>query len=252
MKRLALAFALSLPLLSLATPSQAITLTYSDKTQKVAPYFDFRGSYDLPFNLNVNGYVALAPDLSSFVTPELSNSTATSNSDIASQIGAMIKWDTLADVNLNLGYKFALFDVLGFNASITPYLGYRQFWTFTGNANNQSTNTSAQGAHYGGRFNLGLPLGFSAFAYAEASTLFAGSIETGGVSQPIVTNNLTLPGFGLGLNWQLPFVNLASAYVGYKGFFLPTDLRHSDTTFNNGISLVNGISFGFNVLFFGI
>lgn len=249
MKRLMLALALSLPMLALAAPSQAITITYSDKTQKVAPYFDFRGSYDLPFNLNINGYAAFAPDLSSFVTPI--PTAGVSNSDIASQIGSMIKWDTLADVNLNLGYRFALFDALGFSGTIMPYLGYRHFWTFTGDANGQNTNTSAQGAHYGGRFTLGLPLGFSAYAYGEASTLFAGSFEQGGTTTPITTNSLTLPGFGLGVNWQLPFINLASAYVGYKGFFLPADLRR-DATFDSGTELVNGFSFGLNFLFFGI
>jgi hypothetical protein len=252
MKRLLFALALSLPLLSLAAPSQAITITYSDKTQKVAPYFDFRGNYDLPFNLNINGYAAFAPDLSSFVSPIVSTSTG---SDLASQIGAQIKWDVLADTNLNLGYNIGIFDLdllLGhIKGSVTPYLGYRHMWTFTGNVNGNNTNTQAQGAHYGARFNLGLPLGFSGFAYAEASTLFGGSFERDGVSQALVTNGTTLPGFGLGVNWQLPFINLASAYVGYRAFFLPANLRR-DPVLDGKLEMVNGLSLGLNFLFFGI
>lgn len=231
-------------------PAQAITLTYSDKTQKVAPYFDFRGSYDLPFNLNVNGFLGIAPDLSSFISP-LPPSATRSGSDLPSQIASQIKWDSLLDLNLNLGYKFKLFDVIGFSGTLMPYLGYRHMFTFTGDLNNNSTNTQAQGMHYGARFLLGLPLGFSGFAYAEASTLLGGSFDQGSTHSAMNTHNVTLPGFGLGLNWQLPILNLASAYAGYKGFFLPTDLR-LDNNLDSGISLVHGIDFGVNFLFFGI
>lgn len=260
MKKLLACLALScliLPLTQLVQPVQAITITYSDKTQKVAPYFDFRGNYDLPFNLNINGYLGFAPDLSSFVSPipGTSGSSASSSGDLAAQIAQYVKWDSMLDLNLNLGYNVQLFDLdalIGhISGKITPYAGYRHLFTFTGNLNNENTNTQAQGVHYGARFNLGLPLGFSGFAYAEASTLFGGSFERAGASQALQANSLTLPGYGLGVNWALPFVNLASAYIGYKGFFLPADLRH-DANLDSGIELVHGLSIGANILFFGI
>ncbi|MEZ0368739.1 MAG: hypothetical protein ACAI44_06555 [Candidatus Sericytochromatia bacterium] len=248
-RRITSLLALSCLLLPLAAPASAFTLTYSDKTQKVAPFFDFRGSYDLPFNLNVNGYVGIAPDLSSFISPLPASSS--SGSDLASQISQYVKWDSMADLNLNLGYRFQLFDVIGLSGSLMPYLGYRHMFTFTGAFNGTNTNTQAQGAHYGARFTLGLPLGFTGFAYAEASSLFGGSFEQGGTSSALQTNGVTLPGYGLGVNWQLPFLNLASAYAGYRGFFLPTDLR-LDNNLDSGITLVHGLSLGFNVLFFGV
>lgn len=255
MKKFSLLFAASLTLLSFiqAVPTaEAITLTYSEKTKKVAPYFDFRANYDLPFNLNINGYAALAPDLSSFVTPLI---PAGQSGDLASQIASYVKWDTLLDLNLNLGYKVNLFDldlVLGhLNGSLMPYVGYRHMFTFTGDLSGGNTSSQNQGAHYGARFNLGLPLGFSAFAYAEASTLFGSSFERSGTSQSINPNNLTLPGYGIGANWTLPFINAASAYAGYRGFFLPADLRHG-TPFSGKTELIHGLNFGLNFLFFGI
>lgn len=233
---------------SLGLPAQAITITYSDKTQKVAPYFDFRGSFDLPFNLNLNGGLGVAPDLASFISPLAAPSSGTS---LADQISQYVKWDSLLDVNLNLGYRIRLFDGLGFSGTLMPYLGYRHLFTFTGAFNGTSTNTQAQGVHYGGRFSLGLPLGFSAYAFAEATTLFGGSFDQGDTHSALVTNSETLPGFGLGVNWQLPLLNLASAYAGYKGFFLPTDLR-LDNQLDSGLTLINGFNFGLNFLFFGI
>lgn len=238
--------------LALSAPAGAVTLTYSDKTQKVAPFFDFRGSYDLPFNLNVNGYLGFAPDLSSFISPF--PQAAASGDVLKDQISNWARWDTLADFNLNLGYKFGLFDVVGISGAIVPYVGYRHMFTFTGNFDGSQvkpTNSQAQGIHYGARFNLGLPLGFSGFAYAEASTLVGGSFESNGSSTALQTNGMTLPGYGLGLNWQLPFVNLASAYAGYRGFFLPTDLR-LDSNLDSGTTLIHGLSLGVNFLFFGI
>ncbi|PKL75325.1 MAG: hypothetical protein CVV27_15970 [Candidatus Melainabacteria bacterium HGW-Melainabacteria-1] len=244
--------ALSCLLLPLSQAASAVTLTYSDKTQKVAPFFDFRGSYDLPFNLNVNGYLGFAPDLSSFISPF--PSAAGSGDVLKDQISNWARWDTLADLNLNIGYRFQLFDVVGLNGSIMPYLGYRHMFTFTGNFDGNQvtpTNSQAQGIHYGARFNLGLPLGFSGFAYAEASSLVGGSFEQSGTTTAMMTNGVTLPGYGVGINWQLPFINLASAYAGYRGFFLPTDLR-LDANLNEGVTLVHGLSLGANFLFFGI
>lgn len=246
--------AASLSVLGLATPrpAEALTLTYSERTQRVAPYFEFRGGYDLPFNLNISGYGAFAPDLSSFVNP-LPDSASTGNL-LTDEINRLVRWDTLADVNLNLGYRFRLFDLdamIGrINASLVPYAGYRQFWTFTGTLDSQ-TNTAAGGLHYGARFNLGLPLGFSGFAYAEASTLLNGNYSQGGESQSLATNNTTLPGYGVGVNWSLPLLNMASVYAGYRGFFLPADLRQGPAL-SGDIELVHGLSIGASLLWFGI
>lgn len=218
---------------------EAITITYSDKTQKPAALLEFRGNYDLPFNLNINGYIAGAPDLASFISPINS---------------AAFKWDMLADTNLNLGYRFQLFDIDAFighiQSSIMPYAGYRQYWTFTGDLDGQ-TNSSASGLHYGARLNVGLPLGLSGYAYAEASSLISGSFEQGGNAEPLQTNGLTLPGYGLGLNWTLPILNAASVYAGYRGFFLPGDLRMSNA-YNGSMELIHGISIGASILWFGI
>lgn len=234
-------------------PAEALTITYSEKTQRPAPLLDFRAGYDLPFNLNINGKVAFAPDLSSFVAPPLANSGATGNA-LTDLINQQVKWDALLDTNLNLGYRFELFDLdvaIGHvQSSLMPYAGYRQYWTFTGTLS-QQTNSSARGLHYGARWNLGLPLGFSGYAYAEATTLMGGSFEQGGNSEELQTNGLTLPGYGVGVNWTLPILNAASVYAGYQGFFLPGDLRMSNS-YNGSTELIHGISVGASLLWFGI
>lgn len=237
----------------LLTPAaQAVTLTYSETTQKVAPWFKFEGDYNLPFNLFVKGHVGFAPDLSSFINPLPASQS--SSSGLAAEIDRFVNFDALADANLNLGYRFQLFDVDALvghiQGNISPYAGYRHIWTFTGTLSNQ-TYTQMPGLHYGAQFNLGLPLGFTGYAYGEATTLLGGSFEQGGVSQPLQSQGQTLPGFGVGVNWQLPFLNLASAYVGYNGFFLPTDLRKS-ATLSGEQTLVHGVSLGASVLWFGI
>lgn len=238
----------------LAPRAEAITFTYSEKTQRVAPYFEFKGEYDLPFNLNLSGHLGFAPDLSSFVTP-IAQTSGTSNSDLASQIANLIRWDTMLDLNLNVGYNFRVLDVpLGIGnvtTSLIPYVGYRHMWTFTGNLNNSSTNTQTAGLNYGLRLGVGLPLGFSAYAFGGASSLLGGSFEQGGTSQALNPNGMVLPRYGVGAAWNMPFLNMASVYAGYTGFFLPQDLRLSPT-YTNGSALVHGLSAGFNILFFGI
>ena len=247
--------ALSLSTLTFTIPSltptaKAITLTYSETTEKVAPWFDFKGDFNLPFNLFLKGGIGFAPDLSSFVNPL----PASGSNGIAGEIDRFINADILASGNLNLGYRFQLFDLnLGvgnLKANISPYAGYRHMYTFTGTLSEQ-THTQLPGLHYGAQFNLGLPLGFSGYAFAEATSLIDGSFEKGGVKETLKTNGTTLPGFGAGLNWQLPFVNLASAYIGYQGFFLPSDLRLS-SSLSGDTTLVHGVSIGANILWFGI
>ena len=232
--------------------AEAITFTFSDKTKKVAPFFEFRGDYDLPFNINLSGGVGFAPDLSSFVVPLTGNDAL--GSDLSSRIAQLISYDMLLDLDANLGYNFSLIGTdIGLNVILTPYAGYRHMFTFTGQLNdsNATTNTQSQGVNYGAKLKIGLPLGFSGYGYAGATTLFGGSFEKGGDSQPLNTNNMTLPDFGAGVAWNLPFFNLAHVYAGYRGFFLPNDLRLS-ANLTNGSSLINGVSAGFSVLFFGI
>ncbi|MGV3526457.1 MAG: hypothetical protein ACO1RX_19725 [Candidatus Sericytochromatia bacterium] len=239
--------------ISLAAAAEAVTLTYSDKTQRVAPYFEFRGSQDLPFNLNINGSVGFAPDLSSFITP-FPHSASTGNV-LSDQINNWARWDNLVDANLNLGYRFQLFDVNALigqvNGHLMPYAGYRQLWTNTGALNGDQLSTQAGALHYGARFTLGLPLGFSGFAYGEASSLLSGSVSRNGMSEALATNGVTLPGYGVGVNWNFPFLNLASVYAGYRGFFLPEDLRLGNSL-NGQLTLVHGVSLGASVLWFGI
>ena len=241
---------LTLLVLGGTRPAQAITLTYSEATEKVAPWFDFKGTFNLPFNLFLQGGVELAPDLASFVNP-LPTSGSTG---LAAEIDRYINFDVLASGNLNLGYNFDLFNInLGIGslqANIGPYAGYKHIWTFTGTLNEQ-TYTQLPGLNYGAQFNLGLPLGFNAYAFAEATSLLNGSFEQGGVSETLQANGTTLPGFGVGLNWELPFVNLASAYVGYKGFYLPADLRLSNSL-SGDTTLIHGVSIGASILWFGV
>ncbi len=248
LKSLLACCALSAPFFS--APAEAITFTYSETTQKIAPWFDFKGDFNLPFNLFIKGGVGLAPDLSSFVNPL----PASNSSGLAAEIDRFINADILASGNLNLGYRFQLFDLnLGIgsvNANISPYAGYRHMYTFTGTLSEQ-TSTQLPGLHYGAQFNLGLPLGFSGYAFAEATSLLNGSFERGGVQETLQANGTTLPGFGAGVNWQLPFVNLASAYIGYQGFFLPSDLRLS-SSLSGDTTLVHGVSIGASFLWFGI
>lgn len=236
---------------TLALPAQAITLTYSETTQKIAPWFDFQGRFALPFNLFLQGNVGLAPDLASFVNPLPNQSNS---SGLAAEIDRFINFDVLASGSLALGYRFDLFNLnLGIGslqADLSPYAGYRHMWTFTGTLNSQ-TYSQLPGLHYGTQLNVGLPLGFSAYAFAEATSLLNGTYETGGVSETLQANGTTLPGFGAGVNWELPFVKLATAYVGYKGFFLPTDLRLSNSL-SGDTTLVHGVSIGASFLWFGI
>jgi hypothetical protein len=96
-----------------------------------------------------------------------------------------------------------------------------------------------------------LPLGFSGFAYAEASTLLGGTYSLGGESQSLATNNTTLPSYGVGVNWSLPVLNMASVYAGYRGFFLPADLRQGPVL-SGDLELVHGVSIGASLLWFGI
>lgn len=244
-----------LPMLGLmvitAPQAHAITLTYSEATQKIAPWFDFKGDFDLPFNLFIKGNVGLAPDLASFVNPLPASS---GSSGLAAEIDRFINFDVLASGNIDLGYRFKLVDLnLGIGklqANLSPYAGYKHMWTFTGTLNEQ-TYTQLPGIHYGTQLNVGLPLGFSAYAFAEATSLLNGSFEKGGVSETLMANGTTLPGFGLGLNWDLPFVKLASAYVGYKGFYLPEDLRLS-SNLSGDTTLIHGVSIGATLLWFGI
>jgi hypothetical protein len=231
--------------------AKAVTLTYSEATQKIAPWFDFQGNFDLPFNLFIKGNVGLAPDLASFVNPLPASS---GSSGLAAEIDRYINFDVLASGNLDLGYRFNLLDLnLGIGklqANLSPYAGYKHMWTFTGTLNEQ-TYTQLPGIHYGTQLNVGLPLGFSAYAFAEATSLLNGSFQKGGVSETLMANGTTLPGFGVGLNWDLPFVKLASAYVGYKGFYLPEDLRLS-SSLSGDTTLIHGVSIGATLLWFGI
>ncbi|MGE3728542.1 MAG: hypothetical protein AB7I41_23530 [Candidatus Sericytochromatia bacterium] len=254
----ALTLALAAASFALAPQAEAITITYSDKTQRVAPYFDFRGDYDLPFNLNVSGSLGFTPDLSSFVPP-LAVSSGNTGSDLLSQAIASIKWDTLFDLQLNAGYNLQLLGLdIGIgkiSTTVTPYLGYRHMFTSTGSLTSAltatPTNSQLMGVNYGAKLKLGLPLGFSGYGYVGASTLLGGSIDQGSGATPINTKNMTLPEFGLGAAWNLPIFNLASIYLGYRGFFLPSDLR-LNSSLDNGTSLVHGLNGGINVLFFGI
>lgn len=238
-------------LLFTAPQVKAVTLTYSEATQKIAPWFDFQGRFDLPFNLFLKGNVGLAPNLASFVNPLPASG---GSSGLAAEIDRFINFDVLASGNLDLGYRFDLVDLnLGIGklqANISPYAGYKHMFTFTGTLNEQ-TYSQLPGIHYGTQLNVGLPLGFSAYAFAEATSLLNGSFEKGGVSETLLTNGTTLPGFGVGLNWDLPFVKLASAYVGYKGFYLPEDLRLSSSLSGN-TTLIHGVSIGATLLWFGI
>lgn len=247
--------ACALPVLSAvlftAPQAKAVTLTYSEATQKIAPWFDFQGSFDLPFNLFLKGNVGLAPDLASFVNPLPASS---GSSGLAAEIDRWINFDVLASGNIDLGYRFNLVDLnLGIGklqANISPYAGYKHMFTFTGTLNEQ-TYTQLPGIHYGTQVNVGLPLGFSAYAFAEATSLLNGSFQKGGVSETLMANGTTLPGFGAGINWDLPFVKLASAYVGYKGFYLPEDLRLS-SNLSGDTTLIHGVSIGATLLWFGI
>lgn len=233
--------------------AQALTITYSDKTQRIAPYFDFRGAYDLPFNLHVSASLGITPDLASFVPPLISSGhTAT---DPLSQILSQLKWDTLVDLQLNAGYNFHLLHLdLGLGSlstTLTPYLGYRHMFTSTGGLGSAPTQSQLMGVNYGARLRVGLPLGFSGYGYVGASSLFAGSIDQGSGNQPIDTKATILPEFGVGASWHLPVIDLASVYLGYRGFFLPADLRLG-TSLSHGNILIHGLSAGVNVLFFGI
>lgn len=239
--------------IAFSPPAQAITITYSETTQRPAPLFEFRGNYDLPFNLNINGSAAFAPDLASFVTP-IASSSASSGNVLRDLINNAITVDTLTDLNLNLGYKIDLFDLNALigqiSGNIMPYAGYRHYFTYTINQGDQITS-NAGGPNYGARFNLGLPLGFTGYAYAEASTLLGGQYEFAGNSSELQTQNLTLPAYGLGVNWTLPIFNAASLYAGYRGFFLPADLRQG-ASYSGDLELIHGLSFGGSILFFGI
>ncbi len=235
--------------------AEALTLTYSDKTQRVAPYFDFRGDYDLPFNLNLSGSLGLTPDLASFVPPVSGVAGGNVGADLISQALANLKYDVLADLQLNGGYNFRLLDLnLGIgqlSTSLIPYVGYRQMWTWSGGLTTTSGSSQLNGINYGAKVKVGLPLGFSGYAYAGASTLLGGSQERGGDRQTLNTGGMMLPEFGAGAAWNLPLVNLASVYLGYRGWYLPADLR-LNTDFKQGSLLVHGVSLGFNVLFFGV
>lgn len=247
-----LALTLGLGLLTVQK-AEAITFTYSERTKEVSPFIELKGDYDLPFNINLAGGVGLAPNLSGFVLPV--EESQVNNSDPLSQIKSLISWDVLADVNANLGYNFNLFDVnMGvgnLTGVITPYAGYRHMFTFTGQLDNENVNTQTQGINYGGKFKVGLPLGFSGYGFVEGTSLIGGTFERGSDSQPIQTNGMILPSFGAGVAWKLPVVNLANIYLGYKGFYLPRDLRIAPN-YSPNTELVHGISAGFNVLFFGV
>jgi hypothetical protein len=234
--------------------AEAVTFTYSDKTQRIAPYFDFRGDYDLPFNLNISGSLGFTTDLASFVPP-LAVSTGSGGSDLLSQAISNLKWDALVDLQLNAGYNFQLLGLdLGIGkltTTLTPYAGYRHMFTSTGSITAAPTNSQLMGLNYGAKVKVGLPLGFTGYGFLGASTLMGGSLDQGGGAVAIDTKGMTLPEFGFGAAWNLPIFNLASVYLGYRGFFLPSDLRLS-ASLDNGTSLVHGLSAGFNILFFGI
>lgn len=240
-------------LAGLAAPAaEAVTLTYSDKTGKMTQLWQFRGAYDLPFNIQVLGGLTFAPDLTSIVAPA---------GTTPSTVGTLgFSYDNMLDLDLNVGYKFTVFEVdtrgLGnIVGSVVPFMGYRQLWTNTGSAalgtGLSNSGTTLSGLNYGANFHVELPLGFSGNFYVGGSNMLGGSSNSGGTATPIDTKGIFLPQFGLNGAWRFPFWDIASIYLGYSGTLYPEDLRTTTTLSGKG-ALVSGVTVGVRLLWLSL
>lgn len=258
--------------LLLAQSAQAVQLTFSENTNQMGTIIRLGGGVPLPANLSLNAGIGIAPNnLGSIIKPEKPDT---------SLLG--IKWDALLDLDLNIAYDWTIisaeFGPLGeFKPTLSPYLGYRHMFTWTGqpevslslnpSAALKSFNTQLGGINAGLKFNLTLPLGFSAYADGGATILtgggFSGDFDVNITDKDdkvlktvkegnINTNGTLLPHVGVGARWALPFLELASLYAGYNLLFLPDNLRYKTDTLSGKNSMVHSVNFGLNILFFSI
>lgn len=259
-----------------APQAQALTFTYSDKTEKIAPYIGFRPDFNVG-PLNFSGGIGGTWELSSFVDPlpksesfqnkltnSISSGTLPSTKDLLDT--QVFNFDGLLDLDANLGFNFKVADVAGLTTTVTPYLGWRHMFTATTgpSANDlinatslepsafgedllkKSRNSNLGGLNYGGKVNVAFLNGLlSLYGVLGATTLMTGSMSENDVSTEIKTNGMTLPRLGAGAAVDLKLLRL---YAGYEGVFLPNDLRLA-TELTNGTTTVHTFNVGFNIGF---
>lgn len=238
---------LSISLIALQAPANAINITYSDKTQKNSVIFTFKGGTKLPFNLGVDGGIDLYPSYSNIV----GNLNSTDE-----------RWSTLGTGELNLSYNWTLIEAktfLGdFNPTLSPYIGYKHFISHSGLGGLSFSQiepttifSNAGGINYGLRFTSNIPLGFFVYAEGGATNLLNGSLsqskpDTTGV---INANGLMLPTASVGASFNL--FNLATARAGYNLRLVP-DIRSAGTLTDSSKALVHSFEVGLSFLFFSI
>lgn len=230
-----------------SSAAQALSFTYSDKTKKNTIIFDINGGTNLPFNLYASAGVEILPFYADIVGPN--------------PVTKGISNDFMVNPEINLGYNFNLFNaetIVGdFSPTLTPYVGYKHFFAYTPSLSLSSTPLSqswsnAGGINYGLRFSSSIPLGFSVYADAGATSLLNGSWsqKNPNTSGTINANGLFLPHVGAGAKFNL--FNLLTLSAGYKLLYIP-DIRTPNAPLNDASkTMVHSLDVGLSFLFFSI
>lgn len=234
-----------------ANQAQAVSISYSDKTQKTSLILDFKAGTNLPFNFGINGGLQIMPSYSSLVGSLTNTGTGDERASI------------LTTGEINLLYNINLFDaktIVGeFNPTISPYLGYKHYFSYTatgGLSTSQLEPTSVTsnigGINYGLRFSTNLPLGFQVFAEGGATSLLKGSWNQSNPSNSgaVDGNSLLLPTASVGASFNL--LNVLTLHAGYNLRYIP-DIRTTSTPLSNDSkALVHSLDVGLSFLFFSI
>lgn len=249
MKKIINKLSIALAILILAElPSQAINISYSDKTQKTSVIFTFRGGTNLPFNLGINAGVDIYPAYSNLIGPLSSTDE---------------RWSVLGSGEINLLYNWRLIEsktFLGeFTPTLSPFVGYKHYFSHSGigglslsQVEPTTIFSNAGGINYGLRFSSNLPLGFYVYAEGGATSLLNGTWnqykpETSGT---VNGNGLLLPTASIGASFNL--FNVATARAGYNLRYVP-DIRNPSAPLNDSSkALIHSFEVGLSFLFFSI
>jgi len=230
--------------------AQAISLAKSEKTDQTTIIFKLNGGVDLPFNLSLSGGAEIIPFYSSLV----GKNQLFSGNEL---------WSTFVGAEANLGYRFNLFKAetpLGnFNPTLTPFVGYKHFFSHTGTSEGLSLNNLAPatgvanigGINYGLRFTSDLPLGFNFYAEGGGTSLLNGSYSQGNTENNgnISGSGIFLPVLRAGASWNI--FQLASISVGYGLSMLP-DIRNKEILKDTSLVPIQSIDLGLRILFISI
>lgn len=232
-------------------PSEAINISYSDKTKKNSVIFTFRGGSDLPFNLGVSGGIDIYPSYSNIIGLPTSSNLGDE------------RWGILGTAELNLLYNWNLIDAktfLGnFNPTISPYIGYKHYMSHSGFGGLSLSKlepttifSNIGGINYGLRFTSDLPLGFKVYAEGGATSLLNGgwSSSQSNQSSNMSSGNMILPNASVGANFNL--FNIVTARAGYNLRYVPNIRDNNITLSSSDNALVHSFELGLSFLFFSI